>query len=78
LSSKLEQIFKKMLWAQDGSKVVLVPPDRRVDRLEVERLIEDVLTRTHEEVELLVNKEIPVTVDEFKLNRRRNIDWTCQ
>ena len=78
LSSKLEQIFKKIFLVQDGSKVVLVPPDRRVDRLEVERLIEDVLTRTHEEVELLVNKEIPVTVDEFKLNRRRNIDWTCQ
>ena len=67
-----------MLWAQDGSKVVLVPPDRRVDRLEVERLIKDVLTRRHEEVELLVNKEVPVTVDEFKLNRRRNIDLTCQ
>ena len=67
-----------MLWAQDGSEVVLVPPDRRVDRLEVERLIKNVLTRRHEEVELLVNKEVPVTVDEFKLNRRRNIDLTCQ
>ena len=67
-----------MLWAQDGSKVVLVPPDRRVDRLEVERLIKNVLTRRHEEVELLVNKEVPVTVDEFKLNRRRDIDLTGQ
>lgn len=67
-----------MLWAQDGSEVVLVPPDRRVDRLEVERLIKNVLTRRHEEVELLVNKEVPVTVDEFKLNRRRNVDLTCQ
>ena len=74
LSSKLEQIFKKILWAQDGSKVVLVPRDRHVDRLEVERLIEDMLTRMHEEVELFVNKEVAVTFDEFKLNRRRNID----
>ena len=78
LSSKLEQIFKKVLWAQDGSKVVLVPRGRRVDWLEVERLIKDVLTRRHEDVELFVNKEVSVTVDEFKLNRRRNIDLTCQ
>ena len=78
LPSKLEQIFKKILWAQDGSKVVLVPRDRRVDRLEVERLIKDMLTRMHEEVELFLNKEVAVTVDEFKLNRRRNSDLTCQ
>ena len=74
LSSKLEQIFKKIFLAQDGSKVVLVPRDRHVDRFEVEQLIEDMLTRMHEEVELFVNKEVAVTFDEFKLNRRRNID----
>ena len=74
LPSKLVQIFKKIVLAQDCSKVVLVPRDRHVDRLEVERLIEDMLTRMHEEVELFLNKEVAVTVDEFKLNRRRNID----
>ena len=74
LSSNLEQIFKKILLAQDGSKIVLVLRGRHVDRFEVERLIEDVLTRIHEEVKLFVNKEVAVTFDEFKLNRRRNVD----
>ena len=78
MSRNLEQIFKKILWAQDGSKVVLVPRGRRVDWLEVERLIKDVLTRRHEDVELFVNKEVSVTVDEFKLNCPGNIDLTCQ
>ena len=55
LPSKLVQIFKKIVLAQDCSKVVLVPRSRDVCWLEVKWLVEDVLSRVYEEVKLFVD-----------------------